>query len=724
MTARSKKIRGLSAGVLLAALAAVGCGRSGQRADEALTADFRYAPCWWQSSICLPDDRQKTLVGDDGSLLYDYTRNARVSFGPYADFTIRIQAGIQSRTEWAGQQLYSARVPLVRTFRRAGALEITEEAFALAPPLAWAGPDSFPLGADTHGQPIYGPPRNDLLVIGYRNAGTEPVTFTPHLAVESLHWAERSGAGRFRVGEATEIVTAAPVMTFRNWNNRAVIELEPVRLAPGDTALRCFAVARGRTLPQVDSLIADPFSLRSQAVSYWEGLDLPYGRITVPDSTVQAVLESSIRNIYQAREIRNGLPAFQVGPSVYRGLWVVDGSFLLEAVTFLGREAEARSGIAYLLGFQRPDGSFMLMDGHWKETGIVLWAVTRHARLTGDRQWLEGVWPVVERGFAAIAAMRRQASTDPAAPNYGLIPAGFSDGGLSGSYPEYTNIYWSLAGMKAAAEAARWLGRQEQAGSWQAEYDDFLAGFREAAERDVRTDSHGNRYVPIQMVENDKIPPQKAQWAFLHAVFPGKVFDAEDPILRGNLKMLAAVEREGLVLDTGWLKDGLWNYFASFYAHALLWTGDGRKAARTLYAFANHASPTLVWREEQMPVGEGEAMVGDMPHNWASAEFVRLVRHLLVIERGGELHLFEGLSAEWAGPGLVTRLDGVVTEFGKVSFELTVAQDGRAAELTFEPPERTPPDKVILHLDGWSGREGVQELAPTGRQTVRIELAR
>ncbi|MFH1069001.1 MAG: hypothetical protein V1794_05200 [Candidatus Glassbacteria bacterium] len=315
MTTTSKKIRDLPAGVLLAAFLAVGCGGSAHRADQALTADFRYAPCWWQSSICLPDDRQKTLVGDDGSLLYDYTRNARVSFGPYADFTIRVQAGIQSRTEWAGQQLYSARVPLVRTFKRAGALEIAEEAFALAPPLAWAGPDTFCLGTDTHGRPIYGPPRNDLLIVGYRNAGAEPVTFTPHLAVESIHRAERSGPGRFRVGESSEIITAAPVMTFRNWNNRAIVELEPVRLAPGDTALRCFAVARGRTLPQVDSLIADPFSLRRQAVRYWEGIDLPYGRITVPDSTVQAVLESSIRNIYRPGRSGTVCRLFRWGPA-------------------------------------------------------------------------------------------------------------------------------------------------------------------------------------------------------------------------------------------------------------------------------------------------------------------------------------------------------------------------------------------------------------------------
>ncbi|HLA41325.1 MAG TPA: hypothetical protein VJ417_15090, partial [Candidatus Glassbacteria bacterium] len=504
------------------------------------------------------------------------------------------------------------------------------------------------------------PPRYDLLLASYRNAGAGPVTFTPHLVVESTVKAERSAENRYRVGESTEIITTDAVMSFRSWNNRTLIELEPVRLAPGDSALRCFAVARGggENLPGIDSLLADPVSLRRQAVSYWENLDLPYGRISVPDSTLQALLESSIRNIYQAREIKNGLPAFQVGPSVYRGLWVVDGSFLLEAVTYLGREAEARNGIAYLLGFQRPDGSFMLIDGHWKETGIVLWAVTRHARLTGDKQWLESVWPALERGFAAIEAMRRSVLADSAAPNFGLIPAGFSDGGLSGRYLEYTNIYWNLAGMKAAVEAARWLGRQEQAALWQDEYDDFLAAFSKAAGRDTRSDTHGNRYLPIRMVENESIPPQKAQWAFLHAVFPGKVFAPGDPLVGGNLAMLAAVEREGLVLDTGWLDQGLWNYFASFYAHALLWTGNGRKAARTLYAFANHASPTLVWREEQKPLGEGLEMVGDMPHNWASAEFIRLVRHLLVIERAGELHLFEGLPAEWVAPGLVTRLDG------------------------------------------------------------------
>jgi GH15 family glucan-1,4-alpha-glucosidase len=54
----------------------------------------------------------------------------------------------------------------------------------------------------------------------------------------------------------------------------------------------------------------------------------------------------------------------------YRGLWTVDGSFLMEAVAMLGRTEEARAGIRYLLSFQRPDGAIMLIDKHYKETGI------------------------------------------------------------------------------------------------------------------------------------------------------------------------------------------------------------------------------------------------------------------------------------------------------------------------------------------------------------------
>ena len=73
--------------------------------------DFRYAPSSWQTAICLPDDWQKTLVGKDGSLLYDYP-------GSYGGFGTRITFGLAREARWLKQELVSPRVPIVRTFQR------------------------------------------------------------------------------------------------------------------------------------------------------------------------------------------------------------------------------------------------------------------------------------------------------------------------------------------------------------------------------------------------------------------------------------------------------------------------------------------------------------------------------------------------------------------------------------------------------------------------------
>jgi hypothetical protein len=835
--------------------------------NDPWSIDFRYAPPWWQTAICLPDDWQKTLVGKEGSLLYDYP-------GRYAGFGTRIIFGLPGETQWLKQELASPRVPIVRTTCRTGDVEIVQETFAIAPPLlsprqqaelvlervdsqegqtGWAAPPagtdpafrnvaigwghavqyrfkagkpqrytvvfglcegyhdkagqriltlqiegkslrtvdmvaekgrnqpnvfSFPArdengdgwidlavvaaenSPDTNAiinslwvfkgeavppkeellsggsarlplahvdcgtDPVLNQtPRHDLTLIRLRNAGARPAPVAPTLTIESAFPIKLDAfRRRVQIGSLTSLACSCAIVGMEQVAGRAVLRFPEAVIPPHGEQVLSFVVARGRNVGNLPFDLAQTKSLRRKAERFWQTAALPYDRIEVPDPGVQALLDSSIRNIYQAREIKKGLPAFQVGPTCYRGLWVVDGSFLLEAVTYLGRADETRNGVKYLMSFQRDDGGFMLMDAHWKETGIALWAITRHARLTGDRNWLLGVWPNVERGFAFIRKMR--AMPLPDASNARLIPDGFSDGGLADKVPEYTNIYWTMAGLRAAIDAARWLGKSDEAEDWQKEYDDFLQTFRRAAKRDSRTDAQGNRYVPIRMRFDEKIPPQKAQWAFLHSLFPGKVFSAEDPLVQGNMAMLKAVEKEGLVQDTGWLKDGIWNNFGSFYGHAWLWLGQGDKAARTLYAFGIHASPLLAWREEQMPVGQGDQVVGDMPHNWASAEFIRLVRHSLILERGNELHLFEAMPAKWTQPGAVTRVRDIATEFGPVSFEFRVSKDGATGVLKLTPPQRTPPARIVLHLDNWSTQTGTLDLPLRGPSRSEVKFNR
>jgi hypothetical protein len=212
----------------------------------------------------------------------------------------------------------------------------------------------------------------------------------------------------------------------------------------------------------------------------------------------------------------------------------------------------------------------------------------------------------------------------------------------------------------------------------------------------MKTDPPGNRYLPIRMDGQDL--PQRGQWGFCHGVYPGQLFPQDDPLVAGNLAMLEATEREGMVYGTGWDATGIWNYFASFYGHAWLWQGNGRKAAQVLYAYANHAAPLLLWREEQSLKGEKYKKVGDMPHNWASAEFIRLVVHVLALDRGDELHLLEGLPVEWTKPGMVTKLDGIATPFGRLTMELKIAGDGKSVRLKVEPLSDSSCRKIIVHL--------------------------
>jgi hypothetical protein len=455
----------------------------------------------------------------------------------------------------------------------------------------------------------------------------------------------------------------------------------------------------------------------ARAEKYWAARDFPYGTIRLPDAAMQGLLDASIRNIYQAREIKDGLPIFQVGPTCYRGLWVVDGAFILEAMTYLGRGGEARSGIAHLLTRQKPDGSFDVLGNYWKENGIVLYILYRHALLTGDKDWLHKNWDTVKRVVAAIQELRRRSRIDPAAPEAGLMPAGVPDGGIGGVVQEYTNVYWNLAGLKAAIEAAKLIQAPERA-AWEAEFKDFWAIFQAAVKRDAKPAGGGLVYLPILMKPQEGIDPVRGQWAFCHAVFPGQLFAPEDPLVRGNMQLLDSHEKEGITLGTGWLADGLWNYFASFLAHAHLWLGNGPKAAEIYYAYANHASPLRAWREEQAPQDSSrtDKFVGDMPHNWASAEFIRLTRNLLVLERGSELHLLEGIPRNWLAAGAITELKNAATNFGPVSLRLEVAADGINATLSVTPPPATSATtgspkasapRIVVHLGAWAAESKI-----------------
>nr|WP_067053244.1 hypothetical protein [Mucilaginibacter sp. L294] len=568
------------------------------------------------------------------------------------------------------------------------------------------------------------PERRYHILVKLKNTTSASQTFSPVLRYAGVEPVTQKG-NNLKVGDETTVTASQAITSLKKDSvNKYTVALAPVVLAAGQE--KSYAVTVSRFFPLAKVEVANVLASQKGLVTakaWWQKNSPSATAISVPDAGVQDMVEGSLRNIFQARDIRKGNKSFHVGPTEYRGLWLADGSFLLEVATMLGYTKDVRSCIDYLTHYQLPDGGFEMITTFHKENGLVLFMLTRHAMLTQDKEWLRQNWSVIEGCIKRINYLRDLAMKDPSKPYYTLLPDGNVDGGIQHGN-DYSNTQWSLGGMKWAIWAAKWIGKNDEAATWKKEYDDFYGKFMTMARKDLRKDDKGNTYLPVLIKNEQDKEPQRGQWAFCQSVYPGMVFD-DDPeakkMAEGTVDMLSDHKVEGLVISTGWMDNGLWTYFSSFYGHALQWLGRGAEVPKVLYDFGNHASPTMVWREEQKPQGKGNNEVGDMPHNWASAEFIRMVVHMIQLDRGKDLSLFEGLPKQWTIPGAATKLNGIRTPFGPINLSLVVDKSGNSAKLDLKFTETgNLPQNVIINKGNWTASGGKETVK--GAQTISMNI--
>ena len=684
----------------------------------------------WMGAIGLPDDPFKAVADADGSFLTERGKSKwRQGIYPLAPYQspIRIQARLEGKTERVDQRMVSPRVPISITHKLQGDVAVEETLF-LSAPLDWSAAVT---GGGLKGSDSVPRPTQYLLMTEYKNQGNADVAITPVLDIEGpTPMPDLDDMRTFRVSLDTVCRSSLAVDGFEQWEfstemYKPVLKLKKIAIPQGGTARWVLTINRHGFDNSRPVEWEEAEQLRDRSIVFWEKYaGLPYDVIQLPDAGMQAILDTGIRELYQMRYIIEGLPAFLLGPAGYNEYWVFDSGVVGDALDTLGRREDADGYVDYLLLHQREDGRVQALTQHWKETGIALITIARHARMVQDKTWLGRHWAQVRGAVAAIGKFRRSGtSADPRALNYRLGPRGFGDAGIMVE-PEYTTVHWMLAGLKAAAEAAEWLGEPEDARKWSEEYADFQSQFQKAIVRDAKTDKQGHRYIPAVMGALTNEPPSRGQWGFLSGVYPGRIFAKDDPLMLGTLKMLDACRYDGeggLIEDCGW--SSFWTVCTSMYARALLWLGEGQKAASLHYAIANHTSPVGTICEETPRIEPGRIVPwekncgGDMPDILAAADFIRVTGELLAFERGEELHLFEGLPPQWLGPGMATRLNGMGTLFGPLTLELEIDPKGKSARLKIAPLSSPACRKIVVHLGG-----KVRELAPGESHDLRFGL--
>lgn len=217
------------------------------------------------------------------------------------------------------------------------------------------------------------------------------------------------------IGDETKLTTSAGFASVTSDSaTKYTINPKPITLKPGE--VKNIAVTLSRFYAPVNHDAASVAVTKAQlakSAEWWQQNSPSAAAISIPDSSLQAIVDSSLRNIFQARDIRKGNKSFHVGPTEYRGLWLADGSFLLEVATMLGYVKDVRSCIDYLTHYQLPDGGFEMITTFHKENGLVLFMLTRYAMLTQDKKWLLDNWSVIQGCIKRVDYLRSLAMKDP-----------------------------------------------------------------------------------------------------------------------------------------------------------------------------------------------------------------------------------------------------------------------------------------------------------------------
>jgi hypothetical protein len=668
--------------------------------------DFRYAPEIIQTCIGFVDDPHKTIVREDGSLNYDYDMS---------------RIDIEEQTGYAEQTgPYHEPTDDNQKFR-----------YRLTPRFTHA--DEFQHRRQTYGDPDREDDAEAAVVTTTEEYADSELTWTvfahapdEETRVDVVRWTLTADDGFGRAPSRVELKLDGPDDEARPtivespgttdyWTEQAT-QLPGLDhyafLTGGETREGAFAVVlEGDIDPETVTVDWADRALAATC-AYWRDVQPFQNRFEIPDEGIQKLLTSCGRNILQAREEVDGLRQYQVGPTEYRGLWIADGYFFLECAHMLGRGEEAfRNGLLALQRHVRPDGSIQILPKHTKETGIAIATFVRQCELADDDDRLVELWPTIRRAVAFLEGKFEEATRmGEEYPAQALFPPAFIDGGISGPYPEYTTPLLVLWGLKRAAEAGERLdldGHRRIA----AFCETVREGVDECADRDIRETDDGLPYLPMNMVEREYDRPQTATASLAIPASTGEVFPPDSRYVQNLLALLATIDdRQGLPENVGWMHDqGIFTYAGALYGQLYLYAGDGEKAADYLYAFANHAAPSRVWREEQaFRDCHSAEFTGDMPHNWASVEFIRLVRAFVLTEHRGDVELLRGLPEEWLPTDEPLVLESTPTRYGRYDVRLAADETGTQADSADEwyvltvarDPGNQSPGRVLVHWDG------------------------
>jgi hypothetical protein len=531
-------------------------------------------------------------------------------------------------------------------------------------------------------------------------------------AVIPVSQAARFGAATFDAGDIVSFLRRGalpPRTAVRDAFGAASGALAwPVTLLPGDSATMAIEIplGPGRVSRMGAPGRADLAAALAGAIAGWTttvdraGISLPAAGAHVARS-----IASTIGYILVNRDG----PALQPGSRSYERSWIRDGALTGAALLRFGHAEAVREFILWYAGFQYPSGKIPCCvdrrgadpvpehDSH----GEFIYIVMEYFRHTGDRAFLQQLWPRVRAAVGYIDSMRQSRRT----PEYraadqrvffGLLPPSISHEGYSAKpMHSYWDDFFALRGLKDAAAMAGVLGLGQESSRIAVIRDEFSGDLYASIAEAMRR--HAIDFIPGAADLGDFDATSTTI-----AVSPG-----------GELGRLphAALERtfERYWRQVAARRDSAnkWDAYTPYELRTvgtMLRLGQKQRALDLLDGFMKDQTPPewnqwpeVVWREPRAP-----RFIGDMPHTWVGSDFLRSVADLFVYERETDstLVLGAGIPEAWlADSGVSVR--GLSTWWGPLSY--TAERHDNAVAITIDGGLRIPSGGILVEPPG-SGR--------------------
>ncbi len=406
-------------------------------------------------------------------------------------------------------------------------------------------------------------------------------------------------------------------------------------------------------------------------------------QVRLPDEKLQTAFTAVKNHLHVFDDVDH----FSPGTFLYHTHWFRDSAFIALAFENMGWGARVAPKVKAYTKHQDDAGFFKSQRGEWDSNGQAMWTMVNHVRRGGDPDLLNRFAPAFAKGVRWIVKMRDGMRGGPS-PHFGLLPPGFSAEHFGPNDHYYWDNLWSLAGLEAVRWAYTKLGNTKDTLA----IDELLMDYRGdvAASMDWAWKKCGRRGLPCSPYRS----MDSAAIGNLVGISPLDVLDADEPWVEGTLAYLMENNlRDGMFFQRI-VHTGLNPYLSAQLARVLMIRGDARWM-EILQALLRRASPTYTWPEALHPRMYGGCM-GDGDHGWAAAEFVNLIRDMLVSERLSVLYLGQGVPAQWYRPGLKLEVAGAPSAHGTVDFE--IIQGVAAANLTWRLRRANHQDQAPLRF--------------------------